>query len=149
MAPRQIKVHGLKDIEKVLRQLPLKARQRVVMNGLRAGARLIAKDAKARVPVRTGALRDSITVATVRKSKRSARRQVLIGFKKPVSRRAHLTEFGTKFQPAEPFMRPALDSQGPAAIVKMGKIWGRGIEREASLLARPGLLLSKQRKRFF
>ena len=32
---------------------------------------------------------------------------VLIGSRKPVSRRAHLIEFGTSKMAAQPFMRPA------------------------------------------
>ena len=126
-------VFGAKEIERMLRQLPEKVARKVVVGGLRAGARVLVKGMKARVPGRTGKLKQSITVSSAAKVTKG-RGLVAVGFKKPVSRRAHLTEFGTEHSPAKPFMRPALDQDGPQAISKVGEFLGKGIEREARKL---------------
>lgn len=59
-------VVGLKDVIDVLNSLPKKVGFAAVRKGLKAGGQVIADDAKARVPMRTGALRKSIVVETYR-----------------------------------------------------------------------------------
>lgn len=125
----RVAVRGAKELEALLKKLPAKVAKRVVNNGLRAGARIIRDEMKAGVPVDTGELRDSIRVATVKG-------QVKVGFEPPASRRAHLTEFGTEFQPAQPFARPAIDARGPDAIRKIGEVMGKGIAKEAGKVGR-------------
>ena len=94
-------------------------------------------EAKRLVPVRTGALKRSITTAVERRRKGQAERVVVIGFKKPHSRRAHLEEFGTRHSAAHPFMRPALDTKANEALSEMGDELAKGIADEAAKLARP------------
>ena len=127
-------VTGHKLIEDLLKRLPEEVAKKVTVNGLKAGARVIAKGMKQRVPVKTGKLRESITVSSSNKSTRG-KGLVVVGFKKPTSRRAHLTEFGTEHSRAEPFIRPTLDEDGAAAIKQIGEAMGRGVEREARKLA--------------
>lgn len=122
-------VRGAKELEALLKRLPPKVAKRVVNNGLRAGARVIRDEAKARVPKLTGQLEKGIVVATVKG-------EVKVGFKPPVSRRAHFTEYGTETQPAQPFMRPAIDTKGPEAIRKIGEVMGKGVEKEAGKIGR-------------
>jgi hypothetical protein len=55
---------------------------------------------------------------------------VLIGFKPPVSRRAHLTEYGTSKHGARPFMRPAMDAKAGEALTVMAETMASGILRE-------------------
>lgn len=129
-----VQLHGFAELEALLRKLPEATAEKVTDNALKIGANVIAKDMKARVPVRTGKLRDSITVSSSRKATKN-HADAVIGFKKPTSRRAHLTEFGTKHSKAEPFIRPAIDSKGQEAIQKIGENMGKGIEREARRLA--------------
>lgn len=147
MARQKLEVQGAKEIEKVLDDLPDKMREKTVMNATRAGARVIRDEAKSRVPVRTGELRDAITVKTVKKSKRSGEDLVKVGFEKPTSRRAHLTEYGTVHSPAQPFMRPAIDSAAKRAIEKIGKSLASGAARNAKKLAGP--MSRKQRAKLF
>ena len=130
-------ISGAAEMERLLKLLPEKVAERVTKNALRAGARVIRDEAKDRVPVDTGDLRDSVVVKapTQRQRKRGAA-LVVVGFKKPVSRRAHLTEFGTQHQPAQPFLRPAVDEAGNKAIDAIGKSMARGINREAKKLAK-------------
>lgn len=133
------KIEGAKEMERVLRELGPDVANRVGRQALRAGAKVIIDEAKRLVPVDSGALRDSIAVREDRKLKASVGHEigVNIGFLKPASRRAHLIEFGTSKSPAKPFMRPAMDSQAPAALDQMGKVLARGIDREAKKLAKP------------
>jgi HK97 gp10 family phage protein len=129
-----MKVLGAAEVEKLLRQLPERLAKNVTINSLRAGGRVIAAGMKSRVPVRTGALRNSITVSSAKKATKG-RSNVVVGFKKPVSRRAHLTEFGTEHSRAEPFIRPTIDQDGEEAIKVIGEALGKGVEREAAALA--------------
>lgn len=82
-------------------------------------AEMVTDEARRLVPVRSGALKKSITYELPRVGMGQVK-VVLVGFKPPVSRRAHLTEFGTVHSSAKPFMRPALDSEAGAAIRAMG-----------------------------
>lgn len=128
-------VTGYKELERVLKQLPDALAKRVVLNGLRAGGRVLVKGMKERAPVRTGELAASPVVTTAGKATRG-KGHAVIGFRKPTSRRVHLTEFGTENAPAQPFIRPTLDEDGAEAIKKIGEIMGRGVEREARKLAK-------------
>jgi HK97 gp10 family phage protein len=129
-------IKGAKEMENLLRQLGPNVASRVGDQALRAGAKPIVDEAKRLVRVRTGALRDSIVVLGEKRRKNDNERVVLIGFRPPVSRRAHLEEFGTAKQRAHPFIRPALDSRAGDALDEMGKVLARGITREAVKLAK-------------
>lgn len=149
MAEQRMQILGAREVSKILKQLPEKTAQRVVENALRAGARIIRDEAKARVPVKTGRLQESIVVRTSKGRGRSKRRDVgviFVGFEKPHSQRAHLTEYGTRHSRAFPFMRPALDSKGPEAVKRIGKLMGKGVEREANKLSKQ-IMTKKQRSR--
>ncbi len=61
-------VTGLKEIDQALKQLERKAANRIVRAGLRKGARLAAKQIKAKVPSRYKNIRKSVGF-TVRKAK--------------------------------------------------------------------------------
>ena len=132
-----VKIRGAAEMERLLKLLPERVAERVTKNALRAGARVIRDEAKDRVPVDTGDLRDSVVVRSpTRGQRKRGAALVVVGFEKPVSRRAHLTEFGTQHQPAQPFLRPAVDEGGNKAIDAIGKNMGRGIDREAKKLAK-------------
>lgn len=141
----EFKIEGALEMERLLKQLGPEVASRVGDQAVRAAAKPIVEEAKRLVPVDTGRLRDSITVVTERKRKGDNERVALIGFEKPVSRRAHLTEFGTKHAAARPFMRPALDSKVGEALGEMGKVLARGIDREAKKLAKPGASPARRR----
>ncbi len=130
-------IKGAKEMERLLRELGPNVASRAGDRALRAGAKPIVAEAKRLVPVKTGELRDSIIVVGERRRKGDNERVVVIGFKMPGSRRAHLTEFGTVHAPAQPFMRPALDSKGGEALNETGRVLGKGITSEALKLAKP------------
>lgn len=134
------KINGLAELMAALDQLPQKLARNVLRGAFRAGAKVMAADAQASVPVRSGLLRDSIRVTTRVKGGRvtgTVRAGSKGGKARKVARHAHLVEFGTaphviQAQPGRalavgvskvqhpgarptPFMRPALDNKGTAA----------------------------------
>lgn len=129
------KIEGARELEKLLKELGSQLASKVGDQAVRAAARIVADEARRLVPVRTGDLRDSIAVKIERRSKGADERVAIVGQKRPGSSLAHLTEFGTSKAPAQPFMRPALDAKADEALNEMGKVLGRGIEREAQRLA--------------
>ena len=145
MADEMIEIEGLGDLQKLLEQFTGRTQRRLNLNALMAMGRVIVKDAKRRVPVRTGALKKAITVKRPRRGN-----TVKIGFKPPASRYAHLVEFGTGERvqkksgrstgraAAQPFLRPAIDAQFQAAFEKYGENMLRGLLRESEKLKRTG-----------
>lgn len=133
---RRIEVKGLKEIDAVLRRLPAKVTEKVIVDGLKAGGRVIADDMRRRVPVDTGALKRAITVRkATRRQLRQGTGTVVAGFRPPRSRIAHLVEFGTSRTAAQPFIRPALETKANEAIRVIGAAFGRAIEKAAADLA--------------
>ena len=148
----EFELSGVAEINEVLRRLPPKISDKVWVSSLRAGAGVVARDMKARVHVRSGDLRDAIVVrkSPIRKQKFGAG-LVVIAFKQPTSRRAHLEEFGTSHSPAHPFMRPALAAKGAKAIEVIGAATARVLARETKKLEgkfrTSGLSTRKRRRR--
>jgi HK97 gp10 family phage protein len=120
---------GVKQLETALKELGPKIASRLGDGALRAGARIIVREAKRLAPKRTGELRRSIVVR-VSPKRRSNERAVVIGFTKPASRRAHLIEYGTSHSAPQPFIRPAMDSKANEALAAMGENLRKGIARE-------------------
>lgn len=123
-----IKVLGMDKIRSNLEKLARLTNRDVVEDSLLEGAEVIAAEARNLVPVRTGNLRSSIAVVTNGKevnfsdgSLSSGNFEVYIG---PLQGRdqphdgfyGHMIEFGTYKMAAQPFMRPAFDSQAGRAI---------------------------------
>lgn len=131
------KLEGAKEMEALLKKLGPAVASKVVRSATRAGAQVVAAEAKRLVPVRTGELGAAITVVQVGEDDVNLRAESRVGFFKPTSRRAHLTEFGTAKAAAKPFLRPALDAKAGEAIQEMAKVTGKGIAREARKLAGP------------
>lgn len=68
-----VKVRGLAELNKFLQELPANLEANILRGALREGALVVEADAKARVPVASGRLRDSIKVTTrLRKGRVSA-----------------------------------------------------------------------------
>jgi HK97 gp10 family phage protein len=111
MAKTEIKMTGGPELERALRELGGNIAGRLGGNAVRAGARVIANEAKQRVPVRTG--------GTVR--------QAWVGTRLFYS---WFVEFGTSKQPPQPFLRPARDEGAQKAVDKIVENLSAGIERE-------------------
>lgn len=122
-------IKGAKELEATLKELGPKVAVRIGDKALRVGAGVIVKEAKRLAPRRTGQLRKSI-VAVKGRDARPEQRTVVVGFKKPGRRYAHLVEFGTSKAAAKPFLRPALDTKAKEALDKIAEILADGILRQ-------------------
>lgn len=152
----QIKVTGAKDIERALLMLSRNEARKIGRAALRKAAKPIVDAARANVPIKTGELRKGISVKVDRVRGNDAIQQAVIKvrpgpYRASKSERAENTyqvgsrrdvygafvEFGTSDTPAHPFMRPAWDAEGgAAAIERVGKELGAGLERVAAKPAR-------------
>ncbi|MDA8095584.1 MAG: HK97 gp10 family phage protein [Betaproteobacteria bacterium] len=157
-----LKVEGLAELQALLDDLPAKIEANVVRGGLRAGAQIIADEAKRLCPVgdhvpkgeTPGALRESIHVSMRSKHGR-VQASIKAGGKKAWY--AHMVEYGTArhwikpknrkslfvaglFKEAidhpgakkQPFMRPAIDNKAQEAIEAVRDYMKSRIEKEAS-----------------
>lgn len=158
-----VNVKGLRELERVLKKLPERMGRLVLLKSLRAGAKPIIDAAKAKAPVETGRLRDSI-IARAQRIESPLTASVAVG---PAGRRVfygHLVEFGTdphkikakpfrvlrlrdgrfvksvqhQGQTARPFLRPAFDERGSEAMRKIKTELGRNVEKAARRLAKGG-----------
>ena len=57
-----IAISGLKELDAALQDLPAKIEKNVLRGAMRAGAKVMLDAARQQVPVKTGALRDSLTL---------------------------------------------------------------------------------------
>ena len=137
---------GGRELEQALKALGGQISGRLGNNATKAGARVIAADARLRVPVVTGRLKRSITVVGddgLRRQGGSVRAAYVVARAKI----AHIIEFGTVARrqrttgrftgsvPARPFLRPALDVAGQEAINRLSENLWNGIARESEKLA--------------
>ena len=143
----KVDVSGLEGVERAMRALDRSVRNDLAERAARAGAKVLERGVAARIPRGTGSrhMADSIDSKAV-----VLNRAVLVevGGKAPDGSLFHLVEFGTSphsiEQPklgrtiehpgaaAKPFMRPAVDEDGPEAVKVTGKTLGRLIEAEAA-----------------
>lgn len=116
-----VEVEGLAALNAALEDLPAKVAKQYLRKAAKQASDLFVQSAKLKAPVlkkftkyRTpGALRDSITSQiSIRKK---AGLQVKIGPAKKIFY-ARYVEFGTNKMKAQPFMRPAWDSEKTAAL---------------------------------
>jgi HK97 gp10 family phage protein len=131
-----VKTDGFKALEANLRRLGSVPAKKIGNKALKKAGQVIADYAKVLVPVDTGKLEDSIMVVQERPQGQGEVRGS-IGFRrgKPsMARRGMLVEFGTSKSPTQPFIRPAIDARGEAAISLLGGELWKGIEAEAKRL---------------
>jgi HK97 gp10 family phage protein len=139
----EIKVHGMAEIRRALEELGTQAASRVARSALNRAATPVVKRAKELAPQpgdsddphSTGALRKAIAKRLRRQRRGSDKQVVVIGLEKPVSRRVHFVEFGTRFMRPEPFLRPALDERVGEVLRIMREAMAAGIQREVAKAA--------------
>lgn len=157
-----IQLHGLKELQATLRQLPLRLQDRTILAALRAAGQVIRKEAQARVPLlkqpvphrKRGVVRKAISVRRSRldniKGKRSGvyigvkplGRKEIKGFKGGTGRNPDdpfywiFLEFGTSKMSAKPFLRPAFEAKQFEALRKFEEYMKARVEKEAAKLAR-------------
>lgn len=133
-----IEVLGDKALQRKLRALPIAMEKKIVRKALREAGRPILASAKALVPVRTGALKKSLRLRALKRSRGSFGVQVRTGTREELGIPADApyyypmaVEVGTGHAPAHPYMRPALKSnEGKSIRIAAAEI-RRGIEEVA------------------
>lgn len=151
-------IAGARDLDEMLRSLPRGPAGKAGRAAVIAAARIVAKAAKEKVPVKTGDLKKSIR-ATFMKAAPGVQEVVArAGVRGKEGPLAHLVELGTEAHPIEvekkkilrtadgkflgkvvnhpgstphPFLRSAADEKASEALQKMGITLGERIEAEA------------------
>lgn len=103
----KVAIDGAERIVKVLRQME-DAAGNVLMKAAMEGGKIALQEARQNCPVDTGALRNSLKLVKDKQTKTKA--TVKIDFDKSLKYGTHV-ELGTKNQPAQPFMRNAVDKK--------------------------------------
>lgn len=105
-----LEVKGLEELTKKLNQLPVEIERDVLVSALRLSANQVKKLAQAKVPIGTGALRDSIRIRAPRRKEHFVQK-VLVTVGKYYGKfiESGWMHVGDKHIPARPFMRPAID----------------------------------------
>lgn len=149
MASGTVKIHGLREVERALRDLPKATGKAAMRRVLKAGGEPIAQAARQRAPVDVGNLRESIDVSTrLSRSQRSGPVMTAAGWRNasksgvvmyvgPGTQPQAITqEFGTFKEPPQPFMRPAWDAERENALgIIRDSLWAE-IEKAAARHAR-------------
>ena len=112
-----VSVDGFDELNAALRSVGNRATGLVLEKAARAGAEVIAAEARRLAPRKTGALAEGIAVEPGRLQQ--GRAQYSIGYGKKTWY-GRLIELGTKFMPARPFLRPAMDAKAEEASDAVG-----------------------------
>lgn len=142
-------VLGLDELDRALKALPREIAGKnggPLRVGLRAAARLVRDEARARAPEDTGRLKGAIVMQLDRNPGNVSERIVVRprrGRSRADTRGAwywHFLEFGTVKQPAQPYLRPAFDARKFAMIetfkIRMAASIRAAVRRVAKLRAR-------------
>lgn len=145
MAPVVMKIEGLRELERALRELPKATGKAVLRRTLLKRAKPIAEAAAANATQVTGALARSATASTVlSKRQRALHRkmfrddkasvEVFAGFGPDPA--AHLEEYGSVHNDPNPMLRPAWDAGKNAALEGIKDDLWLEIRKSAARLAR-------------
>lgn len=131
-------IDGARELERLLKDLGPEVGSKVALQALRASARSIQRELKARAPTgkqdphpKYGRLKDNIRVTTVEKNPPEFEVVVHTGS----AFWGHFLEFGTVKMRPHPWFSPVWDASVQAALETLGKNMSTGISREARKLA--------------
>lgn len=133
MSGFEFKIRGAKELDNALKSLGIELETKIAKSAIRAAAVVVAKEAKLRAPADGGVLKNSIQVVTRSKRKGAAVASVVTRSGKRWNAKnmnawyAGKVEFGTIYVPARPFLRPALDVKGAAAVKRMSEVINKKI----------------------
>lgn len=126
------RVDGADQIRRRLAAVARSVDHGKAVRALTAGGEIIAEEARARVDVRKGDLRDSIVVGeTAKYAEDDPQPHVFVGPSEEMGDRGSWEEEGTIKQAADPFLRPALETAGADALRAVGEALAGEIEGAA------------------
>lgn len=146
--PITVKTHvaGLSEARRLLKQLPEKVQNKVLIDSVRAGTDIIHKAVKASAPQSTnrrskasymyGHLKENIRMFKLKFN--VPEETVIFRVNTGDAFWARFLEYGTRFMPARPWFRPAVDANAERAVSAMKEKLAQGIEREAMKLISGG-----------
>lgn len=123
-------VKNIDEITKALKELPHAIQKNVVYGAVRASSSVIAKEAKSNVPVKTGALKESIRVVRRRSNKDNEVYYSVVPHRKKGGWYGHFVEFGTSHSAPNRFMTKAFEVAGPKALDTMKEYMSKRIDKE-------------------
>lgn len=127
----RVEIKGLKELTKQLKKLPKDLQRKELRAAALAGAGQVRDEARKMAPVKTGRVKEDIR-ARYKPRQGPADMIYMVGV---VDRKKHtaywwrFNEFGTKHQPARPFMRPAFDMVQNRIIRIFKERLKKGIDR--------------------
>jgi HK97 gp10 family phage protein len=134
-----VSVRGLRELDEALRLLPDDLQAVAIRPGVRQAGKVLAAGMEARAPrspvPEPPTLAEEIVVST----SVSTRRDIAVAHVGP-SREAFyggFQEFGTRFQDAQPFMRPTLEADGQLAINALIEGVKDGLQKAVHRLGTP------------
>lgn len=137
----KVRVEGLRELEKALKELPRATAANVMKRVLMQAGQPVQSEAAALAPVDTGTLQSRVDMGTrlTRRQKSKAPKEskveVYIGVRGQLPR-SHFQEFGTAEDPPQPYMRPAWDGNKMAVLESIKSLTWAEIEKAATRLAR-------------
>jgi len=128
-----VKIVGLSDLEKKMKDLGPKVQRKHMRTAVNAAARVVRDDAKTLVPVHTGTLKKAIKTKNRRERENKFRTTFSVGVFDKTNETFYwrFVEFGTKNMPANPFLRPALINSKDSALNAMRIRLTANIAKEA------------------
>lgn len=113
-----IRLLGAPELQAQLKALPLKVQKKLLRQGMRKAGKLVRDEAQRLVPVDTGELKQSLKVRALLRGRGSFGVRIMTGTRSelgidpdaqgyyPAS-----VEFGSRTQPAQPYLRAAADAK--------------------------------------
>ena len=144
----KIRVEGLKELDRALGLLPRATGKNVLRRVARNALQPIIDDAKTKVHVDTGRLRDSLAVSTkLSRRQKSLHKKLVRGDKSSVEMfagagahsfvpQAIMEEFGSRFRGPHSFLRPAWDGGKMKVLSDIKKDLWMEIKKAADRVAR-------------
>jgi HK97 gp10 family phage protein len=147
-----IKLQGIGQVEKALRELEIEfgdkmAQSKVLVPAVREALRPVLIQARANAPKDTGGLTRSLIIEARRPTRKDRRSKYITGTDTVIAAittssglrlaklgiksdaRAIAQEFGTANNPAQPYLRTALESNAQSTISSLADILARRIEK--------------------
>jgi len=159
-----IQLHGLDALKNTLKDLPAVIGEKVLRAALRAAAKPISNEAKARAPVlkepdsrrKPGTVQKNIITRQSKQEKygvyvgvKALKKKQILAFRKANGIKKGkgannpddpyywiFNEFGTSKMPAAPFLRPAFESRKYESLKKFEDLCKRRVVKEAEKLAK-------------